>query len=384
MSTLKTTNLQNPSAANPAIVLAADGTATANLSSLNGGPIAGSRNRIINGDMRIDQRNAGASVTPTDPNHSLDRWKFRVSQTSKLTVQQNAGAVTPPAGFSNYLGVTSSSAYAVTSTDYFVLVQDIEGYNFSDFDFGTANAKTLTISFWVRSSITGTFNAAIRNGASSRSYPITYTISAANTWEQKTITIAGDTSGTWVGATNGTGLSVIFNLGCGSTFNGTSGSWQTGNYTSVTGATSVVGTNGATFYITGVQLEPGSVATPFERRSYGAELALCQRYFQKTFGLAGDYVNYGMGMAVNSTGALRVCIPIIVPMRIGPTLDILGTSLFDGSFAPAVTAIATIRSTPTSYSVDLTASGGGLTGGRPAQLLINIGTTNYVSFSAEL
>ena len=281
MSSIKVTNLQHASAASPAIVLASDGTATAQLSSLNGGALSGARNRIINGDMRIDQRNAGASFTPTDPSYSLDRWKFRVSQTSKLTVQQNAGSVTPPAGFSNYLGVTSSSAYSVNSTDYFVLIQDIEGYNFSDFGFGTANAKTLTVSFWVRSSLAGTFSITIRNSAADRSYPVTYTISAANTWEQKTITIAGDTSGTWVGATNGIGLSVIFNLGCGSTYNGTSGSWQAANYTSVSGATSVVGTNGATFYITGVQLEAGSVATPYERRSYGQELALAMRYFYK-------------------------------------------------------------------------------------------------------
>ena len=237
------------------------------------------RNRIINGNMVVDQRNAGANVTPTDGQYTLDRWKFRVSQTSKLTTQQNAGSVTTPAGFANYLGVTSSSAYSVTSTDYFVIIQEIEGYNFSDFDFGTANAKTLTISFWVRSSLTGTFSATIRNSASNRSYPFTYTISVANTWEQKTTTIAGDTSGTWVGATNGTGLSLIFNLGCGSTYNGTSGSWQAGNYTSVSGATSVVGTSGATFYITGVQLEVGTKATPYEFVTYSDQLAQCQRYY---------------------------------------------------------------------------------------------------------
>jgi hypothetical protein len=312
-------------------VLKAGDTMTGSLTvpSLNGGQLAGSRNRIINGDMRIDQRNAGASFTPTDSSYSLDRWKFRVSQTSKLTVQQNAGAVTPPAGFSNYLGVTSSSAYAVTSTDYFVLVQDIEGYNFSDFDFGTANAKTLTISFWVRSSITGTFNATIRNGASNRSYPVTYTISIANTWEQKIITVAGDTSGTWVGATNGTGLSVIFNLGCGSTFNGTSGSWQAGNYTSVSGATSVVGTNGATFYITGVQLEPGTVATPFERRSYGAELALCQRYYIKSEQFITALCPY---TPTSSTADLFADVQLPVTMRSVPTIT-LGTQTPGGGAA---------------------------------------------------
>jgi len=286
------------------------------------------RNRIINGDMRIDQRNAGASFTPTDPSYSLDRWKFRVSQTSKLTVQQNAGAVTTPAGFSNYLGVTSSSAYTVTSSDFFVLVQDIEGYNFSDFDFGTANAKTLTISFWVRSSITGTFNIAIRNSAANRSYPVTYTILAANTWEQKTISIAGDTSGTWIGATNGIGLSVIFNLGSGSTFNGTSGSWQAANYTSVSGATSVVGTNGATFYITGVQLEVGTAATPFERRQYGQELSLCQRYYEANINTTGGFgVAVGFSGNIVSGGTYYNAVNYIVPKRAAPTITLYNANL---------------------------------------------------------
>ena len=326
MSTLKATNLQHASAASPAIVLASTGSATAQLSSLNDGPLAGMRNRIINGDMRIDQRNAGASVTPTDNTYTLDRWKFRVSQTSKLTVQQNAGSVTPAVGLANYLGVTSSSAYSVNSTDYFVFVQDIEGFNFSDLGFGSANAKTVTLSFWVRSSLTGTFNVALRNGAFDRSYPVTYTISAANTWEQKTITIPGDTSGTWVGSTNGVGASVIFNLGCGSTFNGTSGSWQGANYTSVSGATSVVGTSGATFYITGVQLEPGSVATPFERRSYGQELALCQRYYQKSYNIdvaPGALTRIGgNGMVAHATSSYMGFgfVTFQSSMRVAPTV----------------------------------------------------------------
>jgi hypothetical protein len=277
MSTLKTTNLQNASAASPAFVLAADGSATANLSSLNGGPIAGSRNRIINGDMRIDQRNAGASVTPSN-SYTLDRWVGYNTQASKFTIQQNAGSVTPPTGFTQYLGVTSSSAYSITASDYFTISQLIEGFNVSDLGFGTAAAKTITLSFWVRSSLTGTFGGCLNNNVD-RSYPFTYTILAANTWEQKAITIAGDTAGTWV-STNAAAFGVHFGLGVGSTASGSAGSWVAGGLLSATGATSVVGTNGATFYITGVQLEPGTVATPFERRSYGAELALCQRYYE--------------------------------------------------------------------------------------------------------
>jgi hypothetical protein len=241
----------------------------------------GLKNRIINGDMVIDQRNAGASVTP-NISYTLDRWLGLNSQTGKFTVQQNAGSVTPPSGFTNYLGVTSSSAYSVASGDYFGILQPIEGYNISDLDFGAASAKTITISFLVRSSLTGTFGGSLRNSATNRSYPFTYTISSANTWEQKTVTIAGDTTGTWL-TTNGVGMFVNFSLGAGSTFSGTAGAWAASNFTSATGATSVVGTNGATFYITGVQLERNTTATPFEWIPYGTELALCQRYYEKSY-----------------------------------------------------------------------------------------------------
>jgi hypothetical protein len=239
------------------------------------------RNRIINGDMRIDQRNNGASVTPTSGQYTLDRWKFDLTQTSKLTTQQNAGAVTPPVGFSNYLGITSSSAYSVLAGDYFLLSQTIEGFNFADMAWGTANAKTITLSFQVYSSLTGTFGGAINNSAQNRSYPFTYSIPVANTWTTISVTIAGDTTGTWIGATNGAGLRVYWNLGTGTTFSGTAGAWAGATYLSATGATSVVGTNGATFYITGVQLEQNTSATPFERRLYNQELANCQRYYWK-------------------------------------------------------------------------------------------------------
>jgi hypothetical protein len=266
------------------------------------------KNRIINGAMVIDQRNSGASSTPTsigNYTYNLDRWSCAISAASKFSVQQNAGSVTPPAGFSNYLGITSLSAYSITSGDYFFLSQKIEGFNTADLDFGTANAKTVTLSFWVRSSLTGTFGGSLQNSAQNRSYPFTYTISAANTWEQKTVTIAGDTSGTWIGATNGIGIQVNLGFGVGSTYSGTAGAWATGSFIwSATGATSVVGTNGATFYITGVQLEIGSSATPFERRLYGQELANCQRYLPvwqagSTFG--GGNGDRLFGIAVNTT-----------------------------------------------------------------------------------
>lgn len=241
----------------------------------------GFKNRIINGDMRIDQRNAGASVTPAAPNqYTVDRWKADISVSSKYSAQQSS---TAPTGFVNSLLITSLSAYTVGSAERFCMTQNIEGLNVPDLAWGTANAKTITLSFWVRSSLTGTFGGAISNSAQNRSYPFTYTISSANTFEQKTITITGDTSGTWL-TTSGIGLRVIWGLGVGSTLSTTAGAWAAGEYYSATGATSVVGTNGATWYITGVQLEVGSTATPFEVRPYGAELIMCQRYFQKSYG----------------------------------------------------------------------------------------------------
>lgn len=243
------------------------------------------RNKIINGAMQIDQRNGGTSVTPTGDAYTLDRWSTWVYQSSKFSVQQNAGSVTPPVGFSNYLGITSTSAYSVPANEGFAIIQKIEGYNVADLGWGAAGALTVTLSFWVRSSLTGTFGGAINNSAQSRSYPFNYQITLPNTWEYKTITIDGDTSGTWL-TTNGTGFFVKFGLGVGSALSGTAGSWATANYASSTGATSVVGTSGATFYITGVQLEIGTVATPFEHRPIGVELALCQRYYEKSFNLS--------------------------------------------------------------------------------------------------
>jgi hypothetical protein len=243
------------------------------------------RNKIINGACVIDQRNAGASVTPTNGQYTLDRWNANLSQSSKYTVQQNAGSVTPPAGFTKYLGVTSSSAYSVTSTDYFFLEQVIEGFNIADLAWGTASASAVTLSFQVYSSLTGTFGGVLANSAQNRNYPFSYTVTSANTWTTASVTIAGDTSGTWL-TTNAEGIRVRFGLGVGSTKSGTAGAWSATQTFSSTGAVSVVGTSGATFYITGVQLEAGTTASPFEYRQYGTELALCQRYYQKSYNYA--------------------------------------------------------------------------------------------------
>ena len=282
------------------------------------------KNRIINGDMRIDQRNAGASVTPTASGYTLDRWRVGISVTSKFSVQQNAGAVTPPTGFINYLGITSLSAYSVGAAEQFQIAQRIEGLNIADLAWGTASAKTVTLSFWVRSSLTGTFGGALGNNAGNRSYPFSYIISSANTWEQKSITIAGETTGTWL-TTNGVGINLLFGLGVGSTLSGTAGSWASTNYASATGATSVVGTNGATFYVTGVQLEVGSIATGFEYVDYTTQLVMCQRYYFKS-NTSGS-TTFGFGGFCYDTSTCLGTGKFPVTMRTSPTITITNTDV---------------------------------------------------------
>ena len=349
----------------------------------------GFKNRIINGAMVIDQRNAGASVTANGVTYSVDRFWVFGSQTSKFTAQQNAGSVTPPAGFTNYLGITSSSAYSVGSSEQFLIVQSVEGFNTTDLGFGTANASTVTLSFWVRSSLTGTFGGCIQNYATTRSYPFTYTISSANTWEQKTITIAGDTSGTWVGASNAGSLNVVLSLGVGSTLQAAANTWATGNYKSVSGATSVVGTNGATFYITGVQLEKGSTATSFDYRPYGTELQLCQRYYWQQGGSL--YSRFGGGIAkatTTSTAATFAFMP--APMRAFPTLTVVGLSNMGiNAQTPTAVSVTSVESPTASGDVFGTVrigitTAGGLTVAGAYELESNGNTSTRFQFSAEL
>jgi hypothetical protein len=279
------------------------------------------RNRIINGAMTIDQRNSGASVTISSSGYTycVDRFSIYATQGSKLTAQQNQGSITPPVGFNNYFGVTSSSAYSISSTDIFGIIQSIEGYNIADLNWGSANAKAITLSFWVRSSLTGTFGGSLINSGFTRSYPFTYTISSANTWEQKTITVAGETTGGWA-VNNVHGIRVWFGLGVGTTNSAASGTWANGEYESATGSTSVVGTSGATFYITGVQLEAGSTATPFEYRSYGTELQLCQRYYEL----------FGNGWPVRGETTNSSCVlfgNFKVEKRASPTISVLTSNV---------------------------------------------------------
>ena len=311
----------------------------------------GMKNRIINGGMVIDQRNAGASVTPASGQYLVDRFYYAATQASKFTAQRNAGSVTPPAGFTNYLGLTVASAVSVAAGDTFYFGQIIEGFNIADLGWGTANAQTVTVSFVVRSSITGTHSGCVGNTALARTYPFTFTINNPNTWETKSVTITGDTAGTWA-TDNTAGLYLLFNLGSGANFSGTAGAWTAATRIGATGATSVVGTNGATFYITGVQLERGSTATSFDFRPYGTELMLCQRYFFKTFPqttqVAQNAGRLGSLVGTLTAGFLNATADFPVTLRATPTVTTFNpsatnTNWSSGDAATVETAVTSDR-----------------------------------------
>jgi hypothetical protein len=345
VSTLKVTTIQDASGGN---------TATINSMTPTADSLQGFRNRIINGDMRIAQRGTGAFTTTGD--YPVDRFNVGNNTDGAFSAQQDSSA---PAGFTNSVKITATTADAsLGTTQNLSFRQPIEGTNVADLSWGTANAKTVTLSFWVRSSLTGTFGGSLRNSASNRSYPFTYSISAADTWEYKTVTIPGDTTGTWL-TTTGIGIYVFFGLGAGSDRSGTAGAWAGAQYVSATGAVSVIGTLNATWFVTGVQLEVGSVATPFERRPYGTELMLCQRYFWKTFApstapaqnvSASNVVFVG---GVNNDVNTKVgSYPCPVQMRADPTVVTFNPFAANANWrVPASTTDVTPTLTPNTQSI---------------------------------
>ena len=242
----------------------------------------GVRNRIINGDMMIDQRYCGSATANTINGYTVDRWYLAQSPVGKIIGQRSTS--TPPIGFNYYYRVTSQSAFTVGAGDVYNFQQGVEADNIRDLQWGTANAKGIVLSFWVRSSLTGTFSGWVHNPTDTRSYVFNYTIAAANTWQYVSVVIPGDTSGTWTTGGNTVGLRVGFCLGVGSSFQTPSvGSWQSNGALASTSSVSLVGTSGATLDVTGVQFEVGAVATPFELRDFTSELLRCQRYYQKSY-----------------------------------------------------------------------------------------------------
>jgi hypothetical protein len=338
------------------------------------------RNKIINGDMRIDQRNDGAAVTITGTNtttYVLDRFYARsVSDTgSKISVQRSTVA---PAGFNNSLLITSLTSYTPGVSDTFGIIQAIEGFNIGDLGWGTENAQPITLSFKVRSSLTGTFGGFIANKAVDRCYLFSYTINSANTFEDKTITIPGDITGTWL-TNNDVGLFVSFSVGVGSNQTGSAGSWSSTFLRSVTGQTSLVGTNGATFYITGVQLEVGSVATPFERRPIGAELSLCQRYYEIRKSASNAlFTAFFYIVAITATtyrGALTFS-----EKRTSPTITFSGSATFNGGVSPTSYGFQNI----TTNTALIAGNNNSTTTGLGSVVISNNNGTTFLSFDAEL
>ena len=341
----------------------------------------GFKNRIINGAMVIDQRNAGASVTvnsATDT-YSVDRFPASASGGGVFTMQRSATSTT---SFSNSLLATVTTAdSSIAAGDFYGIQHKIEGYNTADFNSGTANAKTITLSFWVRSSVTGTYGLGFGNNANNRWYPTSYSISSANTWEQKSITLTCDTSGTW-DTTNGTGLWLWFDLGSGSSFQGTANAWTGSTKLTVSGATQWIATNGATFYITGVQLEVGSTATSFDYRPYGTELALCQRYYQQLGSQgAGDRIPCFAG---NTTNAFSANL-LITSMRSQPTLTVTGAMDFDQYYVSGFSQSSANVARNSGGTNSVVANFGnysGLSAGRAGGIYGN--TTGVLQISAEL
>jgi len=343
----------------------------------------GFKNRIINGDMRINQRNAGAAVT-ADGSFVVDRFVAVNSTDGTFSGQQVSDA---PSGFINSLKWTTTAADTSLSAGQYTSVRHfIEGLNLTDLAWGTASAATVTLSFWVKSSLTGTFSGALANSAYNRSYPFNYTISSANTWEQKTITIAGDTSGTWL-TTNGIGIRLYMSLGAGSNFTGTASAWNAAGYTaSTTGATSVIGTLNATWQITGVQLEKGATATSFDYRPYGTELALCERYcLQFTSTTYGNPLG-GIGIFLN--GSASSLFGGRFRMRSNPTATYTGAGPYMAdangglSTVSSVSVVVTGANNFVEWQFNFPAMGSGAYGGKSCYFISNVGS--YLRLDAEL
>lgn len=279
----------------------------------------GMRNRIINGTMRIDQRNAGANVSlSSSEQFVVDRF---IVQTATGSGNIGARSTTAPAGFTNSIRVRIGTGASPTSGQINNIFQIIEGTNCADLAWGTASARPVTLSFQVRSTLTGTFSGSLRNADGNRSYPFTYTISSANTWEFKSVTIPGDTTGTWPTDTGGS-IIVFFDLGSGSTIQGTAGAWAASAARAATGSTQLVGTSGAEFFVTGVQLEEGGTATSHDYRPYGTELNLCYRYFQALGGASDDPVGIGFGAGTT----VYVQGNLYQTMRAAPTVSYSGSA----------------------------------------------------------
>jgi len=350
---------------------------------LGGGNASLMKNRIINGAMVISQRYGTTSTTPSATGYSLDRWNAFVGDGGSGIRYSFQQVSTAPTGFSNSILITTTTSGTSNASDRYFLQQSVEGFNFADCGWGTANAKTVTLSFWVRSSLTGTFGGALGNENQDRGYPFTYTISSANTWEYKSITVAGDTTGTWTGATNGTGVKLYLNIATGSTRTGTAGSWSANYYTNATGSVNLGQTASATINWTAIQLEVGSSATGFEYVNYQTSLANCQRYFAKIGLTSAEALGCGMTQDSYSSGYFYVKYP--TTMRSAATLAYNYIGVTDSANGTAlVTSIRGQSSGTDGSNFGLNWTNPGWTVFYRPMLVIAADATGFISMSAEL
>jgi len=320
MSTLKVNTIQDTTG-NDAISIGSDGSVGFAQTQMS------HRNLIINGAMQVAQRGTSETGVTSIKYNVVDRFKNEMAGIGSLTytIEQSTDA---PDGFANSLKYTTTTAQTPLASDAYTRIRySFEGQDVQHFKFGTSSAQSITVSFWVKSSIAGTYTFRFRNVDADKHYSTEYTIDSANTWEYKTITVVGDTSAGFTND-NTSGFSLYWWLDAGSTRkDGVSGAWETSDGNSVsTNQVSFAGTTNSTFQITGVQLEVGSVATPFEHRSYGEELALCQRYYQlSNLYRSGCYYSNGSGNRRSGGPTL------MTQMRSDPTILFSNINYVNGS-----------------------------------------------------
>ena len=344
--------------------------------------VHGYRNLVINGAMVISERYGTAVQSPAPSGYGIDRWATYKSGSGTFSIQQSTDG---PSGFSNSALITVTSNSTPSGGDYYIYSHKIEGYNTAQLDWGTSDAKDVTLSFWVKSSVTGTFSGSFRPSPTSYTYVFEYTVSSANTWEYKSINISGATVGTW-NSTNGSGVNILFSLGQGTTYaTSTVGSWVSGNFHGSTTETDLIATSSATWQVTGVQLEVGSQATPFEHRSFGDELRRCQRYFYRFGDGAGATGTvFGNAIGQSSTAAAGVVVAP-VEFRGSPSATANVLAIQDTTNVHNVTSV-TIRNDLSSNNrviyLVLAMSGGGATAFRPYFFTTQL--NGYLDLDAEL
>ena len=372
----------NPTNAAEPLDSVAAGTAAAEFRALKGrvntlaGTLASNaRNKIINGKMEVAQRGTSFAAASA---YTLDRWELTNTSSAVATVTQQADAPSNNEFQYSYRYAVTTADTSIAAGDVLAIQQRIEGFNARDLI-----GKTFTVSFWVRSSKTGTHCVAFRNGGVNRSYVIEYTVSASNTWEFKTVTLTGGliTAGTW-DWTNGTGLIASWALAAGTTFQTTAGAWQTGNFLATSNQVNCLDSTSNIFAITGVQLEVGSVATPFEHRPIGVELALCQRYYERINLVASSIA--AVGHAITSTTVI-FCIPFQVPKRDRAILALENSASIVALTSSGASAGGTLSLTQANENmarVDVS-SATGLVAGNASGLLAN-GASQFIAFRSEL